>query len=142
MPLICSLCTALFDDLGDSYISYVVSSAQNGLLRNTEKKIETEVFCITVSLCAYTKIVAVEGLVLLGLGCGAGEGWQERVAGRMWMGCQKVLWLVEPGSVEWVTWRDGRSISGKEQAGKSAVREGLPGPGPASGHGTGCLIAP
>lgn len=58
------------------------------------------------------------------------------------MGCQKVLWLVEPGSVEWVTWRDGRSISGKEQAGKSAVREGLPGPGPASGRGTGCLIPP
>lgn len=74
MPLICSLCTAVFDDLGDSCISYVVSSAQNGLLRNTEKKIETEVFCITVSLCAYTKIVAVEELVLLRLDCGAGEG--------------------------------------------------------------------
>lgn len=44
-PLICSLCTALFDDLGGSDISYVVSSTQNWLLRNTEEKKKTKPKC-------------------------------------------------------------------------------------------------
>lgn len=54
----------------------------------------------------------------------------------------RVLWLMEPGGVEWVTWRGSRSILQEEQVRTSAVREGLPGPDPASGQGTSCLIYP
>lgn len=62
--------------------------------------------------------------MLLRLGCGAGE----ELAGA---GAREDEDGVSEGALPW-----------EEQVRKSAVREGLPGPDPAWGQGTGCLVSP
>lgn len=62
--------------------------------------------------------------MLLRLGCGAGEG----LAGAGG-------WEDEDGMSE-------GALSREEQVRKSAVREGLPGPDPASGQCAACLVSP
>lgn len=47
-------------------------------------------------MCLHQNFSAEE-LVLLRLGKELAKGWQERVAGRMWMSSQKVLWWWRQG---------------------------------------------
>jgi len=89
--------------------------------------------CVPISKLMLQRSWCSSGLAVeLAKGWQGGHGWGFRKPFDWWSCAVFNEWLGEAAGAP----------SREEQARKSAVREGLPGPDPASGQGTSCLVSP
>lgn len=96
MPLVHSLCTALFSNLGAQTLCCFFQHTKWVTKEHRDKNHNCSVVHHCFPVCLHQNSCAEEP-VLLRLGEELAKGWQERVAGRMWMSSRKVLWWWRQG---------------------------------------------